>query len=208
MYQAMSDSNSQRERLRQLMDATPIVRHYELRHAGIAAATITRATHDGELIRISRGLYQRADGEVDAEQSLAEAAKLVPRGVIAMTSALAFHGLTDQMPRAVWVAIREADWAPVPTYPPIRIIKLDDRYMQQGVEQHTISGVTVPIFSVAKTLADVFRNKLVNRSIAIESLRAAIEQQKTTPAAIAQAAIEGRAWKKMRPYLEALTADG
>jgi predicted transcriptional regulator of viral defense system len=204
----MTDSNSQREKLRRLMDATPIVRHYELRHAGIAASTITRATQDGELTRISRGLYQRADGDVDAEQSLAVAAKLVPRGVIAMTSALAFHGLTDQMPRAVWVAIRAADWVPVPTYPPIRIIKLDERYMQQGVEQHTISGVTVPIFSVAKTLADVFRNKLVGRSVAIEALRAALEQHKTTPAVIAQAAIEGSAWKKMRPYLEALTADG
>lgn len=204
----MTDSNSQREKLRRLMGATPIARHYELRHAGIAAATITRATHDGELIRISRGLYQRADGEVDTEQSLAEAAKLVPRGVIAMTSALAFHGLTDQMPRAVWVAIRATDWAPAPTYPPIRIIKLDDRYMQQGVERHTISGITVPIFSVVKTLADVFRNKLVDRSVAIEALRAALQQQKATPAAIAQAAIEGGAWRKMRPYLEALTADG
>lgn len=204
----MTDSNSQRAKLRRLMDASPIVRAYELRHAGIAAATIARATGDGELIRISRGLYQRADVEVDTEQSLAEAAKLVPRGVIAMTSALAFHGLTDQMPRAVWVAIRASDWAPVSSYPPIRIIELSDRYMQQGVEAHTISGITVPIFSVAKTLADVFRNKLVDRSIAIEALRAALEQRKTTPAAIAQAAIEGGAWKKMRPYLEALTADG
>lgn len=204
----MTDSNSEREKLRRIVEATPIVRHYELRHAGIAASTITRATRDGELIRISRGLYQRADGEVDAEQSLAEAAKLVPRGVIAMTSALAFHGLTDQMPRAVWVAIRAADWAPVPTYPPIRIIKFNDRYMQQGIEQHVISGVNVPIFSVAKALADVFRNKLVDRSVAIEALRAALEQRKTTPAAIAQAATEGGAWKKMRPYLEALTADG
>lgn len=204
----MTSPISQREKLRRLMDATPIVRAYELRHAGIAAATITRATDDGELVRISRGLYQLADGEVDAEQSLAEAAKLVPRGVIAMTSALAFHGLTDQMPRAVWVAIRAADWAPVPTYPPMRIIKLDDRYMKRGVEQHVISGINVPIFSVAKTLADVFRNKLVDRSIAIEALRAALEQRKTTPAAIAHAAIEGGAWKKMRPYLEALTADG
>jgi predicted transcriptional regulator of viral defense system len=204
----MAHPISQREKLRRLMDATPIARAYELRHAGIAAATIARATDDGELVRISRGLYQRADGQVDAEQSLAEAAKLVPRGVIAMTSALAFHGLTDQIPRAIWVAIRAADWAPVPTYPPIRIIKLDDRYMRQGVEQHVISGINVPIFSVAKTLADVFRNKLVDRSIAIEGLRAALEQRKTTPSAIAQAATEGGAWKKMRPYLEALTADG
>jgi predicted transcriptional regulator of viral defense system len=30
-----------------------------------------------------------------------------------MTSALTFHGLTDQMPRKTWVAIGSSDWSPV-----------------------------------------------------------------------------------------------
>ncbi len=40
-----------------------------------------------------------------------------PKGVIALVSALAFHGLTDQMPRRVWIAIGASDWAPVQSYP-------------------------------------------------------------------------------------------
>lgn len=204
----MVTPTTQRERLRALLDSQPIVRAYELRRAGIAAATISRAVNDGELIRISRGLYQRTDSDVDTEQSLAEAVKLVPKGVIAMSSALAFHGLTDQMPREIWVAISVRDWAPTPSYPPIRIIEFSDKYMQQGIEHHRISGIDVPVFSVAKTLADVFRNKLVDRSVAIEALRSALEQRKATPSAIAEAAVKGGAWKKMRPYLEALTSNG
>ena len=63
-----------------------------------------------------------------------------------MVSALAFHGLTDQMPRKIWVAISAKDWAPAPAYPPLRIVEFRDRYLQQGVEHHRISGVDVPIF--------------------------------------------------------------
>lgn len=203
----MTRATTQRQRLADVLQSYPIVRAYELRSAGIAAPTISRAMQSGELVRICRGLYQSADGDIDAEQTLAEAIKMVPRGVIAMTSALEFHELTDQMPRRVWVAISNRDWAPTLSWPPVRIIEFNDKYMSQGIEHYVISGVTVPIFSVPKTLADVFRHKHFLRSVAIEALRAALEQRKATPAAIAKAAMEGGAWKKMRPYLEALTSN-
>jgi predicted transcriptional regulator of viral defense system len=147
---------------------------------------------------------------VDYHQALAEVSKKLPKGVIAMTSALAFHDLTDQMPAKVWIAISARDWStPAPTYPPIRVVEFRDRYMQQGIENHTISGVHVPIFSITKTLADVFRNpRLVDRSVAIEALRATIGQCKATPAEIADAAAASDAWNIMRPYLEALTFNG
>jgi predicted transcriptional regulator of viral defense system len=200
---------TQRDILSSALAARPIARAHELRAAGVAAQTISRAVQAGEVIQLARGLYQRADSEIDMDQSLAEASKIVPRGVIAMVSALAFHGLTDQMPRKVWVAINAKDWAPAPAYPPLRVVEFRERYMQQGVEHHSISGVEVPIFSVPKTLADVFRNpRLVDRSVAVEGLRAALDQRKATPSSIADVAIAADAWKIMRPYLEALTANG
>jgi len=207
---AGSPPRSQRQRLADILARQPIVRAYEMRQEGIDPPTISRAVRAGELTRISRGLYQRADSDIDAHQALAEAAKKVPRGVIAMVSALAFHELTDQMPRNVWVAVSTRDWsAPAPSYPPVRIVELRDRYMQQGIEYHTISGTEVPIFSIPKTLADVFRNRrLVDRSVAVEALRATLDQHKATPASIADAAIAGDAWNIMKPYLEALTSNG
>lgn len=83
-------SLSQRDRLAELLETQPIVRAYEMRKGGITPSMISSAVMDGDLFRIARGLYQRADGEVSAGQSLAEASKLVPKGVIALTSALAF----------------------------------------------------------------------------------------------------------------------
>jgi hypothetical protein len=113
------------------------------------------------------------------------------------------------MPRKTWVAIGTSDWSPTQGSPPVRIVRFADKYVGLGVEHHTISGVAVPIYSVPKTLADLFRNgRLVDRSVAVEGLRAAVEQRKTTPSAIAEAARAGGAWRIMRPYLEALTFNG
>ena len=81
----------------------------DLRAAGVTAAAMTRMTNDGEVVRLSRGLYQLTDAELDAQHSLAEAAMRVPKGIICLTSALAFHGLTDQLPRKVWIAIGVRD---------------------------------------------------------------------------------------------------
>lgn len=200
---------SQRDKLKSLFEKRPILRARELRAAGIAAETIARAVDEGDIDRIARGLYQGGDADINADQNLAEVAKRIPKGVIAMVSALAYHGLTDQMPRRVWVAIGTSDWAPTSTHPPLKIVRFADKYLKQGVAYHEISGVEVPIYSIPKTLADLFRNaQLADRSVAIEGLRSALDQRKTTPSEIAEAAVAGGAWKVMKPYLEALTAHG
>ncbi|WP_083507916.1 type IV toxin-antitoxin system AbiEi family antitoxin domain-containing protein [Aureimonas frigidaquae] len=202
-------SNSQGIQLRNLLDSRSLVRAQELRDAGISPQTIARAVEAGDIERISRGVYQKRGSEIAENQSLAEAAIRVPKGVIALVSALAFHGLTDQMPRRIWMAIGTSDWAPVQSYPPLRIVRFTERYLRQGVESHAIAGREVPIYSVPKTLADLFRNpRLVDRSVAVEGLRAALEQRKATPGAIAQGAKANGAWKIMQPYLEALTSNG
>ena len=197
-----------KEVIRLLSDAT-MLRAREFAHAGVTAATLARAVANGEIIRAARGLYQLPNGQVDAQSSLAEISKRMPKGRICMTSALAFHGLTDQMPRLVWIAIGAKDWGPKIAYPRIRIVRFRQPYFDYGFALHAISGVDVPIYSVAKSLADAFRNpKLVDRSVAIESLRNAIEQRKASPSEIAQAAVDCRAWKIMRPYLESNTHHG
>jgi len=94
-------------------------------------------------------------------------------------------------------------------YPPVRMVRLREPYLSEGIETHRIEGVPVRIYSVPKTLADAFRNpKLVDRSVAIESLRAALEQRKASPAALMKAATTFGAGKVMAPYLEALTSNG
>lgn len=86
----------------------------------------------GEVMRLTRGLYQLPDAALDPQQSLAEAARLVPKGVICLASALAFHGLTDQMPPQVWIAIGRKDWRPRINYPPVRIARFPDEQLRRA----------------------------------------------------------------------------
>jgi predicted transcriptional regulator of viral defense system len=183
-----------------------ITRMSEFRRAGITAATIARLEKAGKLSRLARGLYQLPGATVGANHTLAEASKLVPRGIVCLTSALAFHELTDQVPARVWLAIGSNDWRPRHIYPPMRFAHFPAKHLTAGVERHTIEGVSVPVFSVCKSLADVFRYRhTVGINVAIEGLREAIRQRKASPGEIARCAIDAGVWEVMEPYLNALT---
>jgi predicted transcriptional regulator of viral defense system len=180
----------------------------EFRDAGVTATTVSRMEQAGEVVRLARGLYQLPDAALDPHQSLAEAARLVPRGVICLASALAFHGLTDQMPPKVWIAIGRKDWRPRVSYPPLRVARFPDDQLHRGVEHPLIAGTAVPVFSVAKTVADLFRyRRAVGELLAVEGLRQALRQRKATPAKIAYEAKAAGVWLAMQPYLIALTSD-
>jgi predicted transcriptional regulator of viral defense system len=181
----------------------------ELIAEGVTASTVSRLEREGAIIRLARGLYQLPDASIDAHHTLAEAAKLVPNGVICLTSALAYHELTDQIPAKVWIAIGPKDWRPSFRYPPARFVHFPNNYLRNGVERHVIDGVDVPIFGVAKTIADLFRyRRTVGINVALEGLREALRKRKATPAQIARYASDARVWKTMEPYVSALTTDG
>lgn len=200
---------SQRQIAHTVLTARGISRLAELREAGVTAATMSRMERDGEVLRLARGLYQLSDAPLDVHHSLAEAAKRVPKGVVCLVSALAFHGLTDQLPRQVWLAVGQKDWPPKPDGTPIRIVRFTERLLNDSVETHIIEGVPIKVFGVIKTVADCFRyrNK-IGLSVAIEGLQEALRQRKATPGEIARQAEHGGVSTVIRPYLEALTANG
>jgi len=205
----MPKTGTQRDRATNLLRNQGIVRLSEFKEAGITAATISRMVENGKVVRLARGLYQLPDAPLDAHHSLAEAAKRVPKGVVCLVSALAFHELTDQLPRAVWMAIGTKDWTPKEGSPPIQIVRFTDALLTDDVITVQIEAVPVKIFDVAKTVADCFRHRrTVGQSVALEGLQEALRQRKATPAEIARHAERGGVATVMRPYLEALTANG
>jgi predicted transcriptional regulator of viral defense system len=205
----MPKTGTQRDLAHELLQEQGILRLSEFKAAGITAATISRMLQDGEVIRLARGLYQLPDARLDANHSLAEAAKRVPKGVVCLVSALAFHELTDQLPRAVWMAIGAKDWAPKEGSPPIHVVRFTEALLKDDVITERIEGVPVKIFGVAKTIADCFRHRrTVGQSVALEGLQEALRQRKVTPAEIARAAERGGVSTVIRSYLEALTANG
>ena len=81
--------------------------------------------------------------------------------------------------------------------------------LTNGLEVHNIHGVDLRVYSITKSIADAFRNpKLVDRSVAIEAMKSALNDRKATPGQLAAAAQENGVRNQMRPYLEALTSNG
>jgi predicted transcriptional regulator of viral defense system len=188
----------------------------ELAKQGITAATLARMRERGLILQPSRGLYQlpqAAGGDIN--HALALAAKRVPRGVVCLVSALAFHELTDAIPRNVWIAIGPKDRRPAVTHPPLQVVRFGAKVLRAGIEEHRIEGVTVHIYDPAKTVVDLIRyrqsagtryKKSPGLNLALEGLREALRQRKATPAKIAEYASEAGIWKVVEPYLQALTA--
>ncbi|MER9144285.1 type IV toxin-antitoxin system AbiEi family antitoxin domain-containing protein [Mesorhizobium sp. M0871] len=194
-----------------------IARLSEFIAEGITSATIARMEKRGELLQLSRGLYQLPDADLDVNHSLAEAAKRVPKGVICLGSALAFHQLTDTIPSRIWMAIGSRDRRPKVETPPLQFVRFGSGSLEAGIEEHFIEGVPVRIYSPAKTVVDLFRyrrqegrrfKQSPGLSLAIEGLREALRSGKAQPSEIASYALKAGIWGVMQPYLETLTANG
>ena len=110
------------------------MRRVELSAAGVHPETLTRLVQEGTLTRFTRGLYQLGDADITASHELAEVAKLAPKGVICLVSALQFHELTLQMPSRVWLAIGTKARPPKIDYPPIRVVRFGKQALSLGVE--------------------------------------------------------------------------
>ncbi|MEZ5936199.1 MAG: type IV toxin-antitoxin system AbiEi family antitoxin domain-containing protein [Alphaproteobacteria bacterium] len=202
-------ATTQRDRARTLFRQKGLVRMRDMRDAGVGAETVARMVREGVVMRVARGLYQLADAMPDPRRSFAEASALVPKGVICLTSALQFHELTLQMPSAVWIAIERTGWKPKVEYPPIRFVRFGSQALREGVKRHLIEGIEVPIFEPAKTIIDCFRyrNK-IGLDIALEGLREGLRTKRATPDQLWEFARSARVWSVMRPYIEAMVADG
>ena len=204
----MAKLGTQRAQAIELLRSQGMMRLSEFKVNGITAATIGRMVRGGDVIRLARGLYQLPDAPLDANHSLAEAAKRVPRGVVCLVSALSYHELTDQLPRAVWMAIGTRDWNPKEGRPEMRIVRFTDALLTDDVLTVHIENVPVKVFGVAKTIADCFRHRRkVGQTVALEGLQEALRQRKVSPAEIARHAERGGVATVVRPYLEALTAN-
>src|ERR1700722_11191874 len=188
----------------------------ELTTAGVTAATISRMVAKGLILRLGRGLYQLPDAPLDANHSLAEAAKRVPNGVVCLVSALAFHQLTDAIPRSVWMAIGPKDRRPAVEDQHRQVVSFRDKMLDDGIDNYPIGGVRVRIYNVPKTIVDLFRYRQAagkryktspGLNLALEGLREALRTRKATPAQIAKYATDAGVWKVVEPYLQAMTAN-
>ena len=183
-----------------------VVRTRDLETLGVPRVALQRAVDRGQVVRRARGVYATPGHATTRHTDVAAVAARSPKAIICLVSALEYHGLTTQVPHAVWIMIQKSAHRPAITSPAIRVLRASGAALTAGIEKHKIEGVIVQMTSPAKTVADCFRYRdTVGTDVAVEALRDCLRKRRASPADIFEMAKVDRVARVMRPYLEALT---
>lgn len=193
------------KKVEELVRVRGVLRPRDLDAYGIPREYLRRMQDRGIIERIGRGLYVLPGRQVTEHHTLVQVAKRIPAAVFCLLSALRFHDLTTQSPHDVWIAIGPKAWRPRVDGPKVRVFRFSGAALTEGVETHTIEGVTVKVYGVAKTVADCFkfRNK-VGLDVALEALRESWRERRASMDDLWLYAKVCRVSNVMRPYLESL----
>jgi len=195
---------SRQQQILELARGKGIIRAEDVEALGISRNYLYRMHKEGLLEKSAVGLYTLPESPVTENSSLVEVSKRLPHAVVCLISALSYHEITTQIPHEIWLTIPRGSWRPAVAYPPLNLTYVSGPAYSFGIQEHVINGVTVKIYSPAKTVADCFkfRNK-VGLDVAIEALREAWRSRRVTMDELVEAAGVDRVSKIMRPYLEA-----
>jgi len=125
--------------------------------AGLSRSALYRGARAGQLDRIARGIYLPAEAPA-ADWDQLEAATRRSDATICLTSALAYHDLTDAIPTALDVAIPRGSRTPASTGA-IAWHQFDRATFEIGRDEISIPGSdqTIGIYSPERSIADAFR---------------------------------------------------
>jgi predicted transcriptional regulator of viral defense system len=111
------------------------------------------------------------DNEDFRWEDLMSATQATKNGVICLTSALAIYGLTEEIPRQHWIAIRNSTRHRAASS--TKVIRM--RNIELGKTTIKMSGLTLPIFDRERTIIDSFR--YLGVETALKALKAALSKK-------------------------------
>jgi predicted transcriptional regulator of viral defense system len=199
----MISQASKRQQALALLRSQAMLRPADLKRRGLSPDYLLDFKRRGLAEAVARGTYVFIAHVPTENHSNAVVAKRVPNGVICLISALSFHRLTTQIPHQVWLAIDQKAWPPRLDYPPIRLVRFSGEALTAGIEEHLVEGVRLRVYSVAKTIADLFKfRSKVGLDVAMEALRDGLKAHRTTRDEIMRYARICRVANVMKPYME------
>ncbi len=172
---------------------------------GVTRSYLNKMKTQGLLTQPSHGYYSLPQRAVSEYHGLIDVSVAIPGSIICLLSALQFHRLTTQNPFKIWIAISRGDRSPSFNGVPLAILRYSPASFAEGIECHSLEGVTVRVFNIAKTVADCFkyRNK-IGIDVALEALKECLQKRMCTIDELWRYARICRVGNIMRPYMEAL----
>lgn len=124
---------------------------------GMSRSTLHRAARAGKLERIARGIYLPTDAET-GDWEWIEAVSRRPEATICLTSALALHDLTDEIPGGLHVAMHREARIPAGTSA-ISWHRFNTATFTLGRDEIPIPGTNhkIGLYSPERSIVDAFR---------------------------------------------------
>lgn len=133
-----------------------ILKTAELNKLGLSSRQVKKLLENGEISKIKQGYYELAD-EVNPEEIII--AKLFPKAVIFLESALLHYSYTDRIPTAWQIAVsRDSEKSQYDIeYPSVEPYYQEPKFLDVGVSKFEMNGVSVSIFDRDRTMCDILR---------------------------------------------------
>lgn len=173
--------------------------------SGMTRYTLYALRDRGVVEQITRGIYRLRELPPLGNPDMVTVSLRFPKAVVCLVSALAWHGITTQIPHVVSVAVPKDSRTPTLDYPPIKAHKFSHEAYGPGIEEHLLDGAPVKIYNPEKTLADCFKFRhKIGMDVALEALKLHKARNGLNLGELLEYARICRVEKVMRPYLEML----
>ena len=193
--------------LDRLRNLAPIFRAKEATEAGLSWRDLYRLRDEGEILELSRGVYQLADAAGGDNLDFVTVATRAPHGMICLNSAMGYWDFSDEIPRAVDLAVPEGSHRPSIDYPPTVVHVFNAPTFELGRREITLDkGERFWITDRERTVVDAFRLRhVVGDELAHGALRRYLTSN-PKPARLAELAKALRVWTPLGEALRVLQA--
>jgi predicted transcriptional regulator of viral defense system len=201
----MSQKPSMDHSLLALFERNGLLRTSHVIHAGFHRRVLYRLRDAGLIEEVSRGLFRLGSLPELSQPDMVIVASRVPAAVLCTISALAWHGITTEIPHAVHVALPRGASRPKLGHPPLSLYWLDPSVHAQDVEVGAVDGVHVRVYGHVRTVVDCFRfRSRLGKDVAIDALKLCVARKGTSAREFLDVARRLHLQNVMMPYLEAL----
>lgn len=183
----------------------PVFRWSDAHEAGLSDPVLYGLVDQGRIERVSHGLYRRAEAEI-VDLDLVVIAAANDRATLCLASALARHGLTDQIPSRIDVALPRGTRQPKRSVPARWHQFATATYDLGRHELELDGGFTIGLYSPERSIVDAYRLRhLDGDELGREALKAWLRPHGSQPSTLLEVAASfPKALARLREDLQVL----
>ena len=172
----------------------------DIRGLGITPAQLIQFLQNEHVHRLSRGVYILSGADLsDEAQFQAATMRIDGPSAVCLMSALAFYGITDHIPKKVWLLVPEDKHS---AHKDIRLLRSRNPKWKIGIDPHKGYKIT----NLERSIVDALTTKRVlGFSVGVSALKSALQGKKTTLDKIIKMATQLGVDHRVMSYIEALS---